>query len=294
MSNQTYYVKIRGRVLGPFNADRLTEMVKQGKLSRVHMLSADGDNWQKANEFPELFQVAAQSKANVGNTTAVESKNDNQQSPPAAQEEDVWHYGINNDSFGPVSPSVIVELIGTGQLTEHDLVWREGMGEWTKAASVPQFSNILARNGKNASSADLVSGTTVVEMDLMAIPRILGSQSSWVTFICVNTYLLAATSFFVFIAGLVRGGKESDPVLITVALIAMVYTVLFSLVSYYFQRCASIARRFAISKQMTDLTESMDWLRKAWQLIGVMLIILWISVAISIVYSFTLTQALMP
>ncbi|MDA7906592.1 GYF domain-containing protein [Mariniblastus sp.] len=138
MSDETYYVKIRGRVLGPFHTDRLIEMVSQGKLSRVHMLSTDNQNWQKASEYPDLFQSA-------GRTTSSPMKPETQNAPtaPGLDSGDVWHYGINGQPQGPVSKSVIMSLFTSGQLTASDSLWREGMDDWLPLSSVPEFSNAL-------------------------------------------------------------------------------------------------------------------------------------------------------
>ena len=138
MSDETYYVKIRGRVLGPFHTDRLIEMVSQGKLSRVHMLSTDNQNWQKASEYPDLFQSA-------GRTTSSAMKPETQNAPtsPGLDSGDVWHYGINGQPQGPVSKSVIMSLFTSGQLTASDSLWREGMDDWQPLSSVPEFSNAL-------------------------------------------------------------------------------------------------------------------------------------------------------
>lgn len=138
MSDETYYVKIRGRVLGPFHTDRLIEMVSQGKLSRVHMLSTDNQNWQKASEYPDLFQSA-------GRTTSSAMKPEAQNAPtaPGLDSGDVWHYGINGQPQGPVSKSVIMSLFTSGQLTASDSLWREGMDDWQPLSSVPEFSNAL-------------------------------------------------------------------------------------------------------------------------------------------------------
>lgn len=138
MSDETYYVKIRGRVLGPFHTDRLIEMVSQGKLSRVHMLSTDNQNWQKASEYPDLFQSAGRATS-----SATQPATQNAPTAPGVESGDVWHYGLNGQPQGPVSKSVIVGLLTSGQLTASDSLWREGMDDWQPLSSVPEFSSAL-------------------------------------------------------------------------------------------------------------------------------------------------------
>lgn len=47
-----------------------------------------------------------------------------------------WHYAKNGEKHGPITATQLKELAKTGQLAPDDLVWREDMKEWRKAASV--------------------------------------------------------------------------------------------------------------------------------------------------------------
>lgn len=287
--------------MGPFRPERLIEMVKQGKLSRVHMLSTDNDHWQKASEFPDLFQAAARHKpqaddelnqVSTGDQKEASSAIANQSGQPAAGSEEGWHYGINNESFGPVSQAKIFELIGLGQLAENDLVWREGMAEWLKAGTMPVFRSLLiSSTTTDPRIVNVDQDRSGSNVDLSEVISVFKAQLPWVTFIGINAYMVAVVYFFSFIAGLVRGGRESDPVLITSGLVCLVYTVLIGLAAFYFQKYGACSRRFSISNDMSDLIESANWLRRVWQLIGYMLIVLWIAVVSAVIYAFTLSQA---
>ena len=54
MENQLY-VRIRGRVLGPYDQEKLQSLARRGQLSRLHELSTDATNWVRASAYPELF-----------------------------------------------------------------------------------------------------------------------------------------------------------------------------------------------------------------------------------------------
>jgi hypothetical protein len=54
MDNQ-YYIRIRGRVLGPYDMEKLQALVRRGQLSRIHEISGDGVNWLPAPTLPGLF-----------------------------------------------------------------------------------------------------------------------------------------------------------------------------------------------------------------------------------------------
>jgi hypothetical protein len=47
-----------------------------------------------------------------------------------------WHYSKNNQQQGPVSAEQLKQLAASGQLNPSDLVWKEGMGQWTEARKI--------------------------------------------------------------------------------------------------------------------------------------------------------------
>ncbi|MDB4386267.1 DUF4339 domain-containing protein [bacterium] len=298
MSKDTYYVKIRGRVLGPFLPDRLLEMAKSGKLSRSNMISTNNDHWQKAGEFPELFRsaTAPESGSVTENTTQ-----SNEPVTPEVQEERIWHYGINGDSNGPESQSKIYDLIQTGQLTKMDLIWRDGMPEWKPVSVIPAFSGYFHTEMSSPNHQPQVVNTTVVaekttseSNDLSLIRNEQTKQLPWTTFIFVNLCLSALGNFFGFIGGLVWGGKLANPVLITLAIFYLITTVLTCLAAYYFQQHNTSSRRFTISRDIVDLNNSSIWLCKFWQLVGYILIMFWVTTLIFTIWFFTMSQAIIP
>ncbi|MSR45315.1 MAG: DUF4339 domain-containing protein [Phycisphaerales bacterium] len=47
-----------------------------------------------------------------------------------------WHYSKNGQTFGPVDGVALKQLASSGQLLPTDLVWKEGMPEWSSAEKV--------------------------------------------------------------------------------------------------------------------------------------------------------------
>lgn len=58
MENQLY-IRIRGKILGPYNQEKLQSLSRRGQLSRLHEVSQDAANWVRASTYPELFLVEA-------------------------------------------------------------------------------------------------------------------------------------------------------------------------------------------------------------------------------------------
>lgn len=52
----------------------------------------------------------------------------------ASKEE--WHYAKDGQQFGPISAADLKRLATTGELSATDLVWKDGMADWKKAASI--------------------------------------------------------------------------------------------------------------------------------------------------------------
>jgi hypothetical protein len=51
---QAYYIRLKGKVLGPFRLDQLRTMQAQGRLSSFHELSQDRQSWVPVSEVPEF------------------------------------------------------------------------------------------------------------------------------------------------------------------------------------------------------------------------------------------------
>src|SRR5580658_9061928 len=49
------YLRVRGRVLGPYDEEKLQSLVRRGQLSRMHEVSTDGTHWVRASTYAELF-----------------------------------------------------------------------------------------------------------------------------------------------------------------------------------------------------------------------------------------------
>ena len=49
---------------------------------------------------------------------------------------DQWYYAHGGERLGPVSQEQLRELASSGQLQASDLVWQEGMADWTPAGEV--------------------------------------------------------------------------------------------------------------------------------------------------------------
>ena len=67
----------------------------------------------------------------------------------------VWYFAIDEEERGPVTEAQLRTLIGTGNLSREDLVWREGLDDWVPAGQVPGLfdKEVGARAADPASPA---------------------------------------------------------------------------------------------------------------------------------------------
>ncbi len=130
MSEQLF-IRLRGRIQGPFSAEQLQSMSQRGQFSRMHEVSGDGITWGRATTRPELFE-RAQSAFIIEEPELPE--------PPRAQAlppADVWYYHQLGANHGPVDLDQLQFLANSGQLLPTELVWKQGLPEWIAAARVP-------------------------------------------------------------------------------------------------------------------------------------------------------------
>src|SRR3954464_7889163 len=50
-----------------------------------------------------------------------------------------WYYAQGAAQQGPVSATILKNLLASGQVSQHALVWREGMANWQSASSVAEL-----------------------------------------------------------------------------------------------------------------------------------------------------------
>src|SRR2546423_1852002 len=52
---------------------------------------------------------------------------------------DEWFYAVAGQQQGPVTTDALRGLIAAGQVASMDLVWKEGMAQWTAVSLLPEL-----------------------------------------------------------------------------------------------------------------------------------------------------------
>ena len=160
-----YFVRRRGKVEGPWDVDRVKSEVKLRKLSRIHEISEDGKNWQRADKFSWLFP-----KKDIVDSAAVfqDSPNSPQPSvsqppvagtynnePPVAEpyiadptlgqtssaETGGWYLAIDGREVGAMSEIDVLQKINEQVVGPLDLAWCTGLPDWTQLQLLPEFND---------------------------------------------------------------------------------------------------------------------------------------------------------
>ena len=151
---ERYYVRFKGRVLGPMSKDKTIELIRRGQISRMHELSPDGLAWRPAEEFGELFPK----KVEPAPQAAQQSKTE---AAPVAQPIEQWYAHIDGQNVGPVDEENLRMLAASGRLLADSLIWKNGMPEWLAAEVVrPNWFARMARTQPNTT--DQLDGDTSV------------------------------------------------------------------------------------------------------------------------------------
>lgn len=59
-----------------------------------------------------------------------------------ANSDTIWHVVINREQVGPLSPAQVEGYFHSGDLDAESFIWAEGMADWSRLASIPQFSHL--------------------------------------------------------------------------------------------------------------------------------------------------------
>lgn len=159
MSETTYYLRIKGKVMGPLTLDKLQSLQERGRLLPDHELSTDRRQWSPAAQIVELFGDAPQAEqvaATVGDTEA------------AVAGDVMWFYLSDGERTGPASFAKLQQLVRSGKIQRDHLVWNADLDDWQPAQSIPGLcdSDGSSRRGKASRAA-------AVDIDRRSVPAAL-------------------------------------------------------------------------------------------------------------------------
>lgn len=305
MSDQIYYVRMHGRVLGPFTLSRLQAMTQATKVNHSHEISVDGNSWQKAAAFPEIFVAAPEpvkedelevvddlelapavavdpeivrQKSDVDPNFLAEEAAKKKKKPPGQVE---WYYAVagetDSEPEGPVTRTEVVERIKSGDLVRSDMVWQSQMNDWARAGTRPEFKAAFDRMMADVPS---VKGKPSNMLDL---GRTIKASRQMVLVLCGLLFLASIALLCLFFSffgdGIAQG--ETGQVQRAIFALALCISVIASMVMLY--RYSMLGDEFEKNKRVDDLNLAMVWLGRFWMLLGasVFLAVLFLGLVIA-------------
>jgi predicted Zn finger-like uncharacterized protein len=113
---------------------------------------------------------------------------------PAPASENSWHIVVEGEQVGPLSASDVRARLSRGEITGESFIWREGLADWLKISSVPDFADAGGGDDEVGTPFPAQSPTTVyppgtaesafaaspapAEPDVFAAPTMVSSAPS--------------------------------------------------------------------------------------------------------------------
>lgn len=253
------YVRIRGRVQGPFEIERLQALVRRGQVSRMHEVSADQSNWRPAGDHPELFQPHQRDES----VSAHRSTSEDEGEFATGGEDATWYYAKDGEQHGPVTLKNLRVLASQGIVDASDLVWTDGMSEWLPAIQTPLAASLEQRRGQE--------GAHLFSADLR---RTLSESRSWVVFIATFLFVIAALLVLLGSASIVVGARDKNVAAVAGGGFSLFYGVVCGWGANLLSRYVRQLRRFGADKSDKSLDRALRALTRFWIFLSIVFIVL--------------------
>ena len=307
MMDTQLYLRVRGRVLGPYDEEKLQSLVRRGQLSRMHEVSTDGAHWVRASTYAELFvgapvrlvapemAVAAPPPAQqatcelipiaeepVPQTAAAPAPTS--RAAASAANGKSWYYESLGAEHGPVEESALRMLLATGQLDSNSLVWNDSMPQWSPAFQVPGLvpaagtSRTHGSNDRESASAE----------GMASLCKAAHASRPWALFLGITAFVYAGLLMLVGFIFLVQGAEHGIPPVVAMGLFWIINGAVTAaggiLLINYANRLASLI----YSSSCKVLESAMDRLRTFWMFISIVLIVVLAFIGFFVVWMLAL------
>lgn len=233
-----FYVRIRGRVQGPYQPSQVRVLVQKGQLGRFHEISSDNVTWNKVADYPELLTAPARGRRRVvtaakhiivrmvvGGVCAlgrIVNRRPLRLNSAAGIDSDPgpaggYFYGLQGVKHGPVSRQQLRQLYLTMQLAPATPVWREGLAEWLTLATLPEFvglgANPSAIPQQQHQPGYIANSPATENANSQLISSLLASRI-WVLFIVIFGYVSLVLHTVVVVINLAGISRLGSPIFV--------------------------------------------------------------------------------
>lgn len=281
-----FFIRMRGRVQGPFSQEHLQTLVRRGQFGRLHEVSEDGTNWVRASNYPELFNrpdtsVADETKERAH--PAAEERNAGSSgyglsaapggASRSATDAGNWYYSNDGKQHGPIHKHQLLELARLGKVDDQTLVWTDGMADWMPASQV----DALAMELSNYSSGGLEAGGPTLQSTRIrvseAICQSLMRTRPWVLLVGSFSALTALATLLWAILVFIQAGKLDSPILAMQGAASLTSALVSAASAYLLLRYAGRINALLLSRGTRELQEALEAQRLFWTFTGLILVL---------------------
>src|SRR5262245_21045847 len=126
-----WFVRARGRILGPFTLSQLSSLRDRGQLSQFHEVSPDRRSWIRAAGVPELFGKAGGGWGAFAQPSGVDAGGYSFAVDPGASPGPIasasapsWFFARGGTHHGPLDLADLQRMADTGEIGPGTLVWK--------------------------------------------------------------------------------------------------------------------------------------------------------------------------
>jgi len=128
-----YFVRLRGKVMGPFGDAQLVSLRDRGQLKPFHEVSTDKVLWVPASTLTTIFPTQSGSEQLLPDTTPNKTVPTSISCPVGES----WFWADEEGNrHGPFEIGNFKSLIDSGRVSAETLVWKSGMPDWLPADQV--------------------------------------------------------------------------------------------------------------------------------------------------------------
>lgn len=156
-----YFVRIRGKIMGPFGEAQLIALRDRGQLKPFHEVSPDRVLWNQAATLTWLFQPIVPSEI-VNNPQPIVGGPNQGGGPPGNE---AWFISDEKGNRqGPMDYAALRSCVDSDQITGETMVWKAGMSEWVRASLIhPGLFGPKSSKRKGASFGEPNRNKNLVE-----------------------------------------------------------------------------------------------------------------------------------
>ncbi|MGC4032879.1 MAG: DUF4339 domain-containing protein [Tepidisphaeraceae bacterium] len=201
-----------------------------------------------------------------------------------------WYFARNGQQQGPISEETIRSMIAAGQLGGDEVVWRDGMAQWTPLSRVPEFATSIQPEATTNPSLTATPAAAPVAyaspfahgQTTMLTERaldMLRKTKPWARFLSILIFVCAG---FMVLAGIVmlgvgvlganmnysRAGNDSLGVIVG-GIVYIGLAVIYYVPGVYLGRYASRIADLCQARREDQLEEALEAQKSFWKFVGI-------------------------